>query len=50
MHDAFRHRNDRKPMHIYRYSDVDAPQGGTVWQGQMALGWIAFNKLGEVYW
>ncbi len=48
MHDAIPpSERPQADAYLSIFGMVDAPQGGTVWQGQMALGWIAFNKFGK---
>ncbi|MGA8222670.1 MAG: hypothetical protein WB780_13545 [Candidatus Acidiferrales bacterium] len=48
MHDAI--PQSERPQHdayLSIYGVMDAPEGGTVSEGQVALGWLAFNKFGK---
>jgi hypothetical protein len=48
MHDAI--PPSERPQHdayLSIFGLVDAPEGGTVQEGQVALGWLAFNKFGK---
>jgi hypothetical protein len=48
MHDAIPPaERPQADAYLSIFGMVDAPQGGTVWQGQMAMGWLAFNKFGK---
>jgi hypothetical protein len=48
MHDAIP-ASERAEHDAYLsiYGAVDAPEGGTMSEGQFALGWLAFNKFGK---
>jgi hypothetical protein len=48
MHDAI--PPSERPQHdayLSIYGVKDAPEGGTMSEGQVALGWLAFNKFGK---
>src|ERR1700675_2197699 len=48
MHDAI--PPSERPQHdayLSIFGVVDAPEGGTMAEGQFALGWLAFNKFGK---
>jgi hypothetical protein len=48
MHDAIpTSERSRHDAYLSIFGIVDAPEGGTMPEGQFVLGWLAFNKFGK---
>jgi hypothetical protein len=48
MHDAIpASERSEHDAYLSIYGVVDAPEGGTMSEGQFAMGWLAFNKFGK---